>query len=809
MATEGLEDAENRAAEAAAAGDAAAEASALQDAARYGADIQQYKADADRHEPAAQATWEALPPAAALLRCVLQAFARFSSDERLAAAAYQTLQCAYDWAQDSMLPYVWEQLQQQLDQQFDQQVDGTASAEQPRSMAQLLLACAPEEAALPQGYRDIPCFNSAIPVAPEVSDLWSKIVKSAPAAVQEAVVGSLQEQLCCAVASSEAGASGSTSSNSGSTNCLAAPSKPCWGCCNLVTSRTSITPSSNNSAAHKAASLLLTLQRTHFTDLRSPGWVQLLKLQSSKLAAAADPAGVEALRKLQEALLLSLTRSPVFLGEETSQQQVEKAQQQLVRAALAGNVEAQKFLEEQFVIHAAGREVLFRQLPALVTILQAEPWLQQQQEGNQPQMLCSEQPAVQTQQAKQHDMRCVNACSILYKLVEKQEQAAVAQACCDLPPYLQQLLLGPAAVTSAAAADGSTDASAAAAAATESAAAAAFLTWLLLLAPKPGVTPAKATVLGHVTGKAPVLVLAALQQKQDAFAPQSLFARLVLRGVRGSYITPLMKSATARLVTQQAELRQLVTTLLQYAASTNSSSSGDAGSTGEVAGLSAAAADTLSAMLFGFARHPTAAGAVAAILAEQPQAELLLQTLRQAVLLGSGDAAVSGLARVLRGVCDRTYAAVQSQLAAFLQELVQQVLEQGNSMAAKALEDLIQSQPVQEELVQHTAAVLQAVQPDKPAQLQAAAWQLLVAWVGTAPGRAAVVQLDWLHIFEVMVQQGSWVVHRSEAASAAAGTDNLRVMLPDIWSNKGSSAAEAAAQVVHALVQSNFDAIES
>jgi hypothetical protein len=127
-------------------------------------------------------------------------------------------------------------------------------------------------------------------------------------------------------------------------------------------------------------------------------------------------------------------------------------------------------------------------------------------------------------------------------------------------------------------------------------------------------------------------------------------------------------------------------------------------------------------------------------------------------------------------------------------------------MAARAIEALIASKLAQQQLMQHTAAVLQAVQPGKPLEVQAAAWQLLAAWVSTHAGRTAVLQQDWLHILDVMAQQGSWVSGGSGAVAAAESSAALRVA--SNHSSTDSSAAETAARIVSTLAQYEFDAIE-
>jgi hypothetical protein len=316
------------------------------------------------------------------------------------------------------------------------------------------------------------------------------------------------------------------------------------------------------------------------------------------------------------------------------------------------------------------------------------------------------------------------------------------------------------------------------------------------------VAAAKSNVLCHVIATAPALVLDALQQ--DAYGPQSLFAHLVLHEARGSYITPLLNAAAAH----ELQLRQMVVSLLQYTVDGSSSSTGDKD---EAAELAAAAADALLWVLIPYKKQP-ATDAAAAILAEQPQVELLQQALRQAVRLGSGDDTsikyLRALAHVLRWLCDVAYAAVQPQLTPLLQELMQLVLEQGNKMAARAVAAFADSRLVmKKELAQYTASLLQAVQPDKPLEVQAAAWQLLEPWARKDAGRAAVLRQNWLHIVNVMVQQGSWLSSGIEAVAAAGSSGALRVQC--IYSSKESNAAYIAACIVSVLVDFGFDALES
>jgi hypothetical protein len=862
MATEGAEAAEMRAAEAAAAGDEAAAATAQQQAAEYRAEVQQLTVQAEQHEPAVEALWNALPQAAVLLRCVLEALGCFSLHERFAAAAYQALSCALEWGSDALFPHVWERLQEQFDQKSDQPLQqqqhlGRSSVGLPHSVAALLLACAPDLAALPESGRDIPCFNRTMPTAADVGQLWSKLVAGAPKAVQAAVVGRLQEQLCSAF---EAANDVSTSEAAGSSRNISKDSSrtvqegvwgeaACWGCCSVATSRTSNRPSSTSSAARKAASLLQVLseQPLVLTILRDPRWMKVFELQPNQTTAAADPAAAEALRQLQHALLAKQTR--YLAWTQAAEPAVDAAHQQQLQAALAGSSDAYELLE-RLLSRACSKQQLQQHAASLAAVLQAQPWLQaqqqQQQHEKQHQGLQGDQPCEGTQ----GDLSCVVACSILCKLVAAKEQTAVAEACRELPAYLQQLLLGAAAVaggsTSAAAgADGTTAAPAAAQSAPQAAAGdgaaptaavseavaaatAAFLRRLLLLAADASIAPAQSTVLKHVAATAPALVVAALQQEDAAISPKALFAQLVMSGPKGSYVQLLLKAA----VEQQVDVQQLVSVLLQYAiandgsstgsrggintSSSGSSSGGTAGGNHDAApGLAAAAADVLWTVLVCSGQQPWIK-AVAAVLAEQRQAQQLQQALQQAVNSAAGDyeadaAQVSGLARILRGVCDHEFAAVAAQLTAFLQELIGSALQQGDCKAAQALAILTRSKPVQQQLLQHTSALLQAVQPGKPAAVQAAALHLLEALVGTEEGRTAVGEQDWRCVADIMMQQGSWVSSSDSAATAplTAGSDGRNVFAPLGWHNEQYSAAEVAACIVVQLVPFDFGPIET
>ncbi|KAF6252341.1 hypothetical protein COO60DRAFT_537709 [Scenedesmus sp. NREL 46B-D3] len=317
-------------------------------------------------------------------------------------------------------------------------------------------------------------------------------------------------------------------------------------------------------------------------------------------------------------------------------------------------------------------------------------------------------------------------------------------------------------------------------------------------------------VLRQVTATASGLVLAALHPDQDAFNPQSLLARLVEPGASrsGGCVMALLDVAVGR----QAEMLQLVTTLLQFVVSGGSSSSSSSSSSAavesEAPGLAAAAAGEFSNMFKVRISKQPGTKAVAAVLAEPAQAQLLQQTLQRAVLhaCGDDDAKVSSLAHVLQGVCDYAYAAVQPQVTSFLQELMQQALEQGNSSAAQAVAILFKAAPVQQQLLQHTAAVLQAAQPEAPQDVQAAAWQLLEAWVATDAGRAAVLQHDWLHILNVMTRQGSWLASESEAA---AGFQPLCDSTPVYVHGRVFSAAKAAAGVIRKLNEDELGQFES
>jgi hypothetical protein len=905
MAEEAVAEFEGLAAEAAAAGDEAAAAAAQQRAAVYRADLEQSTASAEEHKPAADALWNALPQAAVLLRCVLQALGCFRTHPRLATAAYQALNCACEWGKEALFPHVWERMQEQFDQQFDQQAEQQfhqqqqnvhgRNAGQPRCVADVLLACAPDLALLPDSSKDVPCFNRTMPTAAGVGQLWSKLVARAPKPAQDALLGTLQEQLCSAFgAADDASTSAAADSNTSSSNTSkdsrsayateAQGKSPCWGCCSAATSCTSNRPSSTSgSAAHKAASLLQLLLQHHALfplDFCDPKWLKVVELQPNQMTAAADPAGVAALVKLQHVLLVKQTIS--LSWAKVAEPAVDTAQQQQLQSALAGSSDAYALIE-RLLSKSCSKAQLRQHAASLAAVLQAAPWLQaQQQEG------------ALKQQSKQQSVACLTACSLLCKMGDLKEQAllaAVAEACHDLPAHMQQLLLGAAAADSSstgatAGAVSSTDATTAAAAvaggmvtaepqsatgdaaaaaiavseaaATEpqpatgdaSAAAAAvleadatepqpaagdaaaaaatvsdadaastavFLQWLLSLTAIPGTALTQGTVLRHVVVTAPALVVAALQQEPDAFGQQSLFAQLLMLGSKAAYVKLLLQAAFE----QQVAVQQLICVLLQYAVG-NISSSSSSGSSSSIGGnqdagpgLAAAAADLLWTVLVCPGQQPWVK-AVAAVLAEPQHMQLLQGALQQAVLQASDnnddDATVSGLARVLRGVCDHAFAAVELQMTAVLQELMQLAVQQGSGAAAKALAVLVRSKPVLQRLLPQTSALLQALQPDKPRAVQAAALHLLDAWTGTEQGLTAVEQQDWLCIVEVMVQQGSWLSSTdtaAAAAAAAAGSDRLDVLTPQSWCGKDGSAAEIARDIFCKLVEVGFDPLET
>jgi hypothetical protein len=436
--------------------------------------------------------------------------------------------------------------------------------------------------------------------------------------------------------------------------------------------------------------LSVLLERASLAALRKPGWMQLLELQASKLATAADPAAADAVRKLQHTLQQRLAQS-------SGEQVVSNEQLEVVQAALAGCSEARKVLHHKLNDNTC-RKALLQHPLALVAILQEQPWLHAQQQQQPKQQhggdVCQPQVTIKQQQGTTY----VVECSMLCRLIKQEQQEAdVSLACQNLPAYLQQLLLGPTAVAVAVV---STDGSASPAAASEPAAAvAAFLKWLLRFAQKPSMANAAWFVLEHVAATAPLLVIAALQQGQTANGPQPLFARLVLANTSNSKscISLLFRGAA----TQQEQLQQLVTALLQFATvgtviHQSSSSSSSAGKQqGKGAALAQAAGEALGNVLMYSGKQSAVAEAVAAVLAQEAQAEQLLQALQQTVLHAAGsDDRLRCFALVLRGVCDHAHKAMQPQLAAFLQELMQIVLEQGSDRAATALAVLFDSKAV-------------------------------------------------------------------------------------------------------------------
>jgi hypothetical protein len=128
------------------------------------------------------------------------------------------------------------------------------------------------------------------------------------------------------------------------------------------------------------------------------------------------------------------------------------------------------------------------------------------------------------------------------------------------------------------------------------------------------------------------------------------------------------------------------------------------------------------------------------------------------------------------------------------------VLEQGSSRAAEVIACLLKVPAVQQQLLPRTAELLGAVQPGAPAGVQAAGWQLLEAWVGVEAGCQALLQQQWMYVFDVMVQQGS--CSTSAAAAAAAPAQQAR----ETPGSQEFNASEAAARVVEKL--SSHDAAQ-
>jgi hypothetical protein len=590
--------------------------------------------------------------------------------------------------------------------------------------------------------------------------------------------------------------------------------------------------------------------------LNNARWLRVVELQPNQMIAAADPAGVGALIKLQHVLLAKHSAGLSWAAAAPSA--VDAAHQQQLQAALAGSRDAYALIL-RLLSKSCSQVQLRRHAAALAAVLQAEPWLRYHQQQQQQQQ--EEEDGALQPQSDQHSVACLIACSLLCKMVSLKHHAAVAEACRDLPAYMQQLLLGAAAAASsstgamagtdsnkdatvaesvaaaAAAAAGSSgedaaepqpgagDAAASAGTVSEAdaAATAAFLRWLLLSAANPSTAAAQGTVLGHAVVASPALVIAALQQEEVAFGQQLLFAQLLMRALRGCYVKLLLKAA----VEKQVAVQQLVSALLQYAVDNFSSStcSGDgintssSSSTGDNQadgpGLAAAAADLLWKVLAYCGRHPWVE-AVAAVLAEPARTQLLLRALQQAVMQApdnSGDdAKISSLARVLRGICLHDNAAVELQITAVLQELMQLAVQQGNRLAATALAVLAKPQPLLQRLLPHTPELLQALRPGKPCAVQAAALHVLEAWAGTEQGRTAVLQQDWLCIAEVMVQQGGWINSidtADTAAAAAAGSDSLNDPALASWCSQKCIAAEIAARIVERLVPFGIDQLET
>jgi hypothetical protein len=334
------------AADATANADAAAAAAVQQKAAEWADRVTQLRALAEAQAPARKAVQAALPQGTVLLHCVLQALAAINSYERLASAAYQALQCASEHARTRLVDYALALLHEQFEdkeQQQQQFVSNSVKDKQPQSLVQLLLDCAPDLALLPRSLIDKPTYYSSIPVGSDAGQLWSKVVAAAPEPVCSAVAGSLQQQLLSAAAAADDASTVQVSSSSSGTG----SNQPwwqqgrglCFDCCSAATSHSS---DRHSSAPHNAARLLQWLCESTLwnCNVLDPVWLDIVKLHAQAKCFASDPAAAEAIRVLQQLLLLRLASRLFYLAEDRlPAAAVDRFQQQL-QAALAGNSEA-------------------------------------------------------------------------------------------------------------------------------------------------------------------------------------------------------------------------------------------------------------------------------------------------------------------------------------------------------------------------------------------------------------------------------------------------------------------------------------
>jgi hypothetical protein len=305
-------------------------------------------------------------------------------------------------------------------QQYQQQ------QQQQNPLVQLLLACAPDVAALPQHADDVPSYNSTLPRAERVGALWSQIVAAAPDAVSAVVERTLLEQLFDAASGSSSSSSNGREATGLKTTLL---KQPCWGCCINARSFTNNRPISTSSATQKAALLLHALQEAvmlqaghHFADA-DLGWQRILDPNAEKtLDLTSDPTAADALLKLQQALLLQLA-TRIGSIPNSVRQMLHAALEQQLQAALKGSCGALQ-MNESFIGKWKGRQALLQHVPVLVAVLKAEPWLQAQQRQQRQQQQ-------QQQECHQHERKQQHALQKQHEqqqaLQQQQQQQALQQ----------------------------------------------------------------------------------------------------------------------------------------------------------------------------------------------------------------------------------------------------------------------------------------------------------------------------------------------------------------------------------------------
>jgi hypothetical protein len=403
----------------------------------------------------------------------------------------------------------------------------------------------------------------------------------------------------------------------------------------------------------------------------------------------------------------------------------------------------------------------------------------------------------------------------------------------QLPDFLQRWLLGAAATAPARAVHSASGGTAAAAAAGEqdgvptaagaSSSAAAYLQLLLRSKIEPELLSAplsqqrlwtdeeaaqdllqeaKVQVLLHIAATAPadVLVTALGQQQQQEHGSlaaangsnechnSTLLHELLtalwrigngksFQSVSGRFFS----AAATGLGAQPQLLCQLVTELLQLLnAGASSSSSSSTSTDGQRLGrrqatsevqmqLAAASAAELHALC---SKLLPRNAPLVLLLSQQGRLQQLLQALLPRCTAEKEEQRQQQLAgQLFKQLWQVEQFAAQPEMAAALQELAAAAVHHGNAAAADAIEEVIQVAAARQQLLQHVAAALAAVQPGLPATatVQAAAWRMLNSLTMCDGGSAAILQQDWHFLLDLMLGRQLGAINAQSTAAASAG----------------------------------------